>query len=74
MRKHRRNVLRHLRTAEFDKLTKKGERLLAEAERIDREEGVTVYEIETDEDFERMLDGISQVFYEVIKEKKRNRG
>ena len=33
MRKHRRNVLRHLRTAEFHKLSKLGRRIIEQSER-----------------------------------------
>mgnify|MGYP005881969269 CR=1 FL=1 len=33
MRKHRRNVLRHLRTAEFHKLSKFGRKVIEQSER-----------------------------------------
>lgn len=58
MRKHRRNVLRHLRTAEFEKLTKEGERVLAEAERLDEEFGVKVY---GEDDLDALLADIDRI-------------
>lgn len=67
MRKHRRNVLRHLRTAEFEKLTKEGERLLAEAERLDNEFGVKVY---GENDLDVLLEDIDRIIDEAIAENK----
>lgn len=69
MRKHRRNVLRHLRTAEFEKLTKKGERLLAEAERLDNEGELVTYEINSEDDIKRMLADFNRFFDELRNEK-----
>lgn len=66
MRKHRRNVLRHLRTAEFEKLTKEGERVLAEAERLDEEFGVKVY---GEDDLDALLADIDRIIDEVINDK-----
>lgn len=70
MRKHRRNVLRHLRTAEFEKLTKEGERLLVEAERLDNEFGVKVY---GENDLDALLEDIDRIIDEAIAENKRTR-
>lgn len=70
MRKHRRNVLRHLRTAEFEKLTKEGERLLAEAERLDNEFGVKIY---GENDLDALLEDIDRIIDEAIAENKRTR-
>jgi hypothetical protein len=66
MRKHRRNVLRHLRTAEFEKLTKEGERVLAEAERLDEEFGVKVY---GEDDLDALLADIDRIIDEAINDK-----
>lgn len=70
MRKHRRNVLRHLRTAEFEKFTKEGERLLAEAERLDNEFGIKVY---GENDLDALLEDIDRIIDEAIAENKRTR-